>query len=169
MDFQCDRCESPFSSSLLPTPAQTAEVAQHLRSNSIPSDPSSLHAVIASSPVDVARYDAEIRRLISERDALQRYSDECRSIFAPVRRLPPEILVEIFTLCSSTPTLYCDGHRSIPNDKADPVGQPHLMHLLRVCSAWHTTVMVTPSLWANIKVDLDAVIPQRIDKKIRHL
>ncbi|KAF8142979.1 hypothetical protein K438DRAFT_1477806, partial [Mycena galopus ATCC 62051] len=118
-------------------------------------------SVIAASLADVARYDSEIarfqqiqNRLVAERDRLQRYCDESRSLAAPVRRLPPEILAEIFTLCYSTPILYCDGTQSIPGDVSDPVGQPHLMPLLRVCFAWYNLVMGTPSLWANIEVNL---------------
>ncbi|KAF8157301.1 hypothetical protein K438DRAFT_1621264, partial [Mycena galopus ATCC 62051] len=138
-----------FCSSLLPTPAQTAQVHQLLRSNSVPSDSQSsyLRSIIAPSLADVARYDTQIERLQAERDALQRYCDECRSVCAPVRRLPPEILAEIFSLCASpTPILYCDGTQEIPGGP-DQVAQPHLLALLQVCFSWYNTVMATPCLW----------------------
>ncbi|KAF8177806.1 hypothetical protein K438DRAFT_1605879, partial [Mycena galopus ATCC 62051] len=111
-------------------------------------------------------------RLVAERDALQRYCDESRSVAAPVRRLPPEILAEIFTLCSSTSILYCDGTQIIPATYlVDPVGQPHLMPLLRVCSTWYTIVMGTPSLWANIEVNLevDGSDSKAVDRKVAHI
>ncbi|KAF8177791.1 hypothetical protein K438DRAFT_1681389, partial [Mycena galopus ATCC 62051] len=85
---------------------QNAQVLHHLRSNSIPDDSSALKSVIAASLADVARYNSEIarfqqiqNRLIAERDHLQRHCDESRSLAAPVRRLPPEIIAEIFALC----------------------------------------------------------------------
>ncbi|KAF8157293.1 hypothetical protein K438DRAFT_1621213, partial [Mycena galopus ATCC 62051] len=142
-----------FSSQLLPTAAQTAQVHQLLRSNAMPSH-THLESIIISSLANVARYDIEIKRLEAERNALQRYYDECRSVYAPVRRLPPEILAEIFSLCSSpTPILYCDGTQDIPYGPS-PVSQPYLLPLLQVCFSWYNTVMATPCLWANIEADL---------------
>ncbi|KAF8145772.1 hypothetical protein K438DRAFT_1871447 [Mycena galopus ATCC 62051] len=138
-----------FSSQLLPTAAQIAQVHQLLRLNATPSY-LHLESIIASSLANVARYDIEIKRMEAERDALQRYYNECRSVYAPVRQLPPEILAEIFSLCSSpTPILYCDGTQEIP-DGPNPVSQPHLLPLLQ----GHNTVMATPCMWANIEVDL---------------
>ncbi|KAF8145768.1 hypothetical protein K438DRAFT_1735266 [Mycena galopus ATCC 62051] len=112
---------------------------------------SHLESIIASSLANVARYDIEIKRLEAERNALQRYCDECRSVYAPVRRLPPEILAEIFSLCSSpTPILYCD-----------------------VCFSWYNTVMATPCLWANIEVDLEdtnfTLLARSLDRSARCL
>ncbi|KAF7350594.1 3-beta hydroxysteroid dehydrogenase isomerase family [Mycena sanguinolenta] len=165
MNPQCDRCGIPFSSPLLPTPTQTTEVLQLLRTNSTPSDPFEMDAVIASCSADVVGYDTEIgrlkqtlSRLVSERNTLQRHVDTCRSVFAPVRRLPPEILAKIFALCASPPLLWCDETQSIPTAGSASFGQSHLMRLLRVCSAWHTIVTTTPFLWADLEVDLDALL-----------
>ncbi|KAF8177468.1 hypothetical protein K438DRAFT_1681424 [Mycena galopus ATCC 62051] len=164
MDVEGDPCSlrNHFSSSRLPTPGQIKEVLEHLRSNSVPSDASGLRSTIAASLPDVAHYDTEIGRLqqimdrlVAERDALLQYNKKCSSVFAPVRRLPPEILAKIFSLCSSTPILYSDGTQSIQYDVPDPVRQPHLERLLRVCVVWYNTVVTTPSLWANIEVDLE--------------
>ncbi|KAF7362781.1 3-beta hydroxysteroid dehydrogenase isomerase family [Mycena venus] len=168
MNSQCNLCRSPLSSSLLPTPTQTEQVLDLLRTNSLPTDSSRWHSIIASSAADVARYDTKIgrlrevmNRLVSERDALQQYGNQCRSVFAPVRRLPPEILAEIFALCCPTPALYCD------NIPYKPVGQSHLVTLLQVCSAWYSTVMETPSLWAIIEVDPDNPYPAIPNKSLR--
>ncbi|KAJ6543030.1 hypothetical protein B0H19DRAFT_1035459 [Mycena capillaripes] len=167
-----------FSSQLLPTPAQKDQLLQLLRSNSAPPTESYLRSIIASSPADVARYDEEIEqiqvvlnRLISERDALQEYSHGCGSAFAPVRRLPTEILTEIFALCSPTPILYCDGTQEIPTDVFKRTAQHYLSQLSQVCSSWYRTVMGTPSLWATIEVDLtyDPATPKQIDKYVEHL
>ncbi|KAF8160360.1 hypothetical protein K438DRAFT_1942370 [Mycena galopus ATCC 62051] len=164
MDVEADPCSlgTYFSSSRLPTPGQIKKVLELLRSNSVPSDVSGLRSTIATSLPDVAHYDTEIARLqqimdrlVAERDALLQYNKKCSSVFAPVRRLPPEILAKIFSLCSSTSILYSDGTQYIPYDVSDPVRQPHLQCLLQVCVVWYNTVMATPSLWANIEVDLE--------------
>ncbi|KAJ6484072.1 hypothetical protein C8R45DRAFT_1000099 [Mycena sanguinolenta] len=156
-----------FLSSCPPTTAQTDQVLALLRSNGLPSDPPSFRSTIASLGADVARYDIEINRLVAERDAQQRYSDQLSSVFAPVRRLPTEILVEIFKLCFSTSILYCDGTQSIPMEV--PVGLPHPMNLLQVCSSWYDTIMATPSLWADIEVDLHVIDDQRLRRLSRSL
>ncbi|KAJ6477936.1 hypothetical protein C8R47DRAFT_945993, partial [Mycena vitilis] len=94
---------------------------------------------------DLARYDDEIHvmqqalsQLISERQLLQQYNDGCRSLFAPVRRLPTEILTEIFALCHPT----TDTIRA---------AQSHLLPLAQVCWRWYETVIGTPRLWATIE------------------
>ncbi|KAJ6493416.1 hypothetical protein C8R45DRAFT_825130, partial [Mycena sanguinolenta] len=113
-----------------------------------------MHSVVASCSADVVSYDTEIERLkqtlgrlVSERDALQRHIDKCRSVFAPVRRLPREVLAKIFALCASPPLLCSDGTQSIPPAVSMSFGQSHLKRLLHVCSAWHTIVVTTPGLW----------------------
>ncbi|KAJ6592447.1 hypothetical protein B0H19DRAFT_902454, partial [Mycena capillaripes] len=109
---------------------------------------------------DMGRYNTEIirvrevlNRLISERDSLQHYSNACSSAFAPVRRLPTELLAKIFTLSSPTSIWFCDTSEEVPSDMPDRVAQLHLIQVSQVCSRWYKTVMGTPSLWATIEVD----------------
>ncbi|KAJ7467487.1 hypothetical protein FB451DRAFT_1258691 [Mycena latifolia] len=177
MDAPADRYTGPFSSSLLPTPEQKHQLRDFLRSNSVPHGPSHFQSVIASSAVDLAGYDKAIewfqqmlKTMTSEREALQDYSDGCRSVFAPVRRLPTEILGEIFSLCAPEPMpLFTFWTHQIPRNNMDRVAQSHLLRLAQVCSSWHTTVMGTPSLWATIDVDLCEVVQWRDISKIPKL
>ncbi|KAF8178871.1 hypothetical protein K438DRAFT_1457434, partial [Mycena galopus ATCC 62051] len=62
---------------------------------------------IHETPAELVRYDTEIKRLqtvlnglVSDRAMLADYADGCQSLFTPVRRLPPELLVEIFEACA---------------------------------------------------------------------
>ncbi|KAJ7841583.1 hypothetical protein B0H14DRAFT_2586803 [Mycena olivaceomarginata] len=144
-----------------------------LRSDAMASDSelSDLQTTIASAAIDLARYSTEIKmlqqtlnRLVSEHDALLRYSGECRSLFAPVRRLPRELLAEIFALGSSGAYLCCDDSQSVPAEGLG--GQLHLLPLLQVCSTWYNTIMAAPSLWANIAVDLDIAQPGNPDSQL---
>ncbi|KAJ7474007.1 hypothetical protein FB451DRAFT_1466459 [Mycena latifolia] len=52
---------------------------------------------------DIARLQAQLDRVASERAALQSYYEDCGSLLSPIRRLPSEILVKIFTLFCPDP------------------------------------------------------------------
>ncbi|KAJ7274894.1 hypothetical protein C8J57DRAFT_1313028, partial [Mycena rebaudengoi] len=142
----CDRCNHGFSSKLLPNPTETALLASLLRSNCEPSDPSHYHAVIASSPAELARFDEEIRRLQSilhqaqtARTALQFHYDACRSVVSAVHRLPSEILCNIFALI---PASYYINHdieteEKLEKDEIRHVSQAHLIRIACVCARWH--------------------------------
>ncbi|KAJ7087505.1 hypothetical protein C8R44DRAFT_527870, partial [Mycena epipterygia] len=109
---------------------------------------------------DIARYDREIRTLravlekaVAERDTLQFHADGCRSVLAPIRSLPPEILLKIFTFCSQPPhsddiIIHCMMRN--PQKYLEELAKGHLFQLSRVCSMWRAAVMGTPSLWATI-------------------
>ncbi|KAJ6458044.1 hypothetical protein C8R47DRAFT_1163674 [Mycena vitilis] len=158
-------CGCLFSSALLPTLAQKDQLNLLLRSNSSAPE-SSLHGhplFPAFSAIDLARYDTEIdrvqqmlARLTSERAELQEYRIGYSSVFAPVRRLPTEIVVEIFASSAPDPlpVLFCDPSQEFPSGTNSRVVQRHLINLSQVCFTWHGIVMGTPSLWANIEVDL---------------
>ncbi|KAJ7220867.1 hypothetical protein GGX14DRAFT_432318 [Mycena pura] len=153
-----------FSSSLLPTPAQQAELSDLLRSNSGPRDPTSARSVIAGSRLELARYNIDIRILkaalegiISDRDAFQLHVDRCSSLFAPIRALPPEILVKIFAFSETSHfgLDFISDRRINPREHMERLAKHELLRLSRVCSVWRSVIMGTPSLWATIHVDLD--------------
>ncbi|KAJ6574557.1 hypothetical protein B0H19DRAFT_934429, partial [Mycena capillaripes] len=155
-----------FSSSLLPNLSQESELSDLLRTNSVPAEPgplaSHIRSVIASSRSEVGRYDINIRtlraaldKLVSERDILERHAHRCRSVFAPIRSLPPELLLKIFAHCSPDSQLDNPSgtwNRSARREHMEGLAKPHLLRLSRVCSGWHTVVMGSPSLWATIEV-----------------
>ncbi|KAJ6577635.1 hypothetical protein B0H19DRAFT_891060, partial [Mycena capillaripes] len=65
-----------------------------------------LRDVICRALEELGRYDAEIERLrnllsglVSERTALAAHFEACQSVFSPIRRLPVELLAEIFEMC----------------------------------------------------------------------
>ncbi|KAJ7445292.1 hypothetical protein FB451DRAFT_1055675 [Mycena latifolia] len=155
MDPLSHRYTDPFSSLLLPNPEQTHQLHDLLRSNSLPREASHFQSVIASAAADLVDYDTAIERfqqmlrtMASERAALQDYSDRCRSVFAPVRRLPTEILGEIFSLCALEPMqLFVFWEHKTPRNNIDRVAQTHLLRS-----------------WATIDVDLSETQPRDITK-----
>ncbi|KAJ7088221.1 hypothetical protein C8R43DRAFT_298019 [Mycena crocata] len=161
--------EPVFVSSLLPTTQQQMDqLMDLLRSHSLPREPSHMRSVIASFADDLARYDAEIARsatsetlakrlphLNAGRNLLDKYSIGCRSVFAPIRRLPTEILTTIFALCAPESQPFYTSRNSSYSMKSgqERVAQLHLLRVAGVCLLWHKMVMGTPSLWADIEAD----------------
>ncbi|KAJ6568627.1 hypothetical protein B0H19DRAFT_862111, partial [Mycena capillaripes] len=107
---------------------------------------------------ELARYDAEIARLQAqlrgtenEHLALQSYYDECRCVLSPVRRLPPEILADIFALCdAATPPEFKRVRDCISSSRQaamSVLAHRPLLIISQVCARWHDIVMGTPTLW----------------------
>ncbi|KAJ6535792.1 hypothetical protein DFH09DRAFT_881463, partial [Mycena vulgaris] len=78
-----------------------------LRSNSVPPETSCFHEIIAEAPSELSRCDGQIERLEkalarvrSERASLEFYTDGYRTVLSPARRLPTELLVDIFDMCA---------------------------------------------------------------------
>ncbi|KAJ7496394.1 hypothetical protein FB451DRAFT_1549558 [Mycena latifolia] len=125
--------------------------------------------IIAAAPTELARYDRELERLdaifeqITEgRRTLQLLYDQCMSIVdAPVRRLPTEILVEIFHICaaqdSKSPSrepIPAHFWESEAKRELRRVAGGDLVSLEQVCVGWQRLVLGTPSLWSTITLDL---------------
>ncbi|KAJ7147822.1 hypothetical protein C8R43DRAFT_1108180 [Mycena crocata] len=153
----CDSCRIPiFFPDAFPDSTQTAALQDFLRSTRIPSDPSYYHSQIVSSTAILAQYDSEIERidqtlqdLRMKRSRVQIYADGCRAALAPIRRLPAEILCEIFVSFS----LSANTLGSL-TEELDNLAKSNLMQLSKVCSNWHNLITGTSSLWSHIAVNL---------------
>ncbi|KAJ7177235.1 hypothetical protein C8R43DRAFT_974562 [Mycena crocata] len=156
----------PHSSPIaLPTQNQMNALRELLRSSQLPSNASHYHSQIESSMAVLKQYDTDIERLgkalddlILDRSRLQDYVDGCQAAVSPVRRLPPEILGEIFTSLSFPSGERCDSTEELEN-----LGGLGLLQLSAVCFHWRSVIMGTPSLWSQITLDLD-VWPERVDE-----
>ncbi|KAK0445756.1 hypothetical protein EV421DRAFT_290621 [Armillaria borealis] len=71
--------------------------------------------------------------------SLTQYVSQCRSLFAPIRRLPRDVLESIFAYVP----------RSAKNS-LDICSAP--WHLAHICYTWRDIVFTTPLLWANIDI-----------------
>ncbi|KAJ6480744.1 hypothetical protein C8R47DRAFT_1050065 [Mycena vitilis] len=152
MAMLCESCKHPLlPPDALPTPKQTGVLLEYLRSSSVPRDPSGYQAAISASTAALVQYDSQIerlqetlRRMRADRTKLQGHIDGCRSVFSPVRRLPPEILCEIF---ASVPD-HAEAWTETPAD----VAKTHLLKISEVCNHWHTLVIRTSKLWSEITI-----------------
>ncbi|KAJ7496414.1 hypothetical protein FB451DRAFT_1207743 [Mycena latifolia] len=144
----------------LPDHAHIRRVHNILRSNTHPPDTAHFRNVISGAAPELARYDAEIERvektlnrLVADREVLASYVDSCRSVFSPVRHLPTELLVEVFTMCSPQ-RAHEISETDTPADEEDRISKKHLLQLSQVCSHWHVIVMGTSKLWSTIASDV---------------
>ncbi|KAJ6451666.1 hypothetical protein C8R47DRAFT_1169932 [Mycena vitilis] len=160
----CENCgTSSFkASSILASPVLAAELREILLSN-IPPQPgteATLRHVIRTAPAELERYDAEIdqlqgllSRLASERRALAAHLAACRQVSAPVRRLPVELLTEIFEECIPVKENTMIPHASTYGEELNRLAKCSLLGLSQVCSLWHIVAIGTPHLWSTIFVD----------------
>ncbi|KAF7358751.1 F-box domain-containing protein [Mycena sanguinolenta] len=97
----------------------------------------------------IAELEAELSRLKSHRSALEVYRRDCRSLLAPIRRLPSETLVDIFQLCRPSEVEFSRSSNGIDTAMAY-LAQESMLWIAQVCVLWHSIVLDTPSLWNNI-------------------
>ncbi|KAJ6467939.1 hypothetical protein DFH09DRAFT_1223060 [Mycena vulgaris] len=152
----CPTCGfKSFTPTILLPPNKKTHIREFLRAHAEP--PEHLQSTISELSAELTRYDNERARavesehatLLAERAALQAYYDDCQglSLRSPVRRLPVEILLAIFRICSKPfpPTVALWADREKHRHAHAP-----LFAVSQVCARWHEIVMGTASLWSTI-------------------
>ncbi|KAJ6586295.1 hypothetical protein DFH09DRAFT_977891 [Mycena vulgaris] len=79
-------------------------------------------------------------KLKKERSCLGAYIEDHRALISPVRRLPLDIIQDIFLACIPT-------HRNCVMNAAEA---PVLLG--RICSSWRTISLSTPRLWSSLHI-----------------
>ncbi|KAF5371348.1 hypothetical protein D9758_004185 [Tetrapyrgos nigripes] len=129
------------------------EIKRKIRTMYTPSSSETAHisALVQDCQRDLDRYDAEISslrqtlaRLEKERDKLECFTHEKRALVSAARRLPTEILLEIFTLCCFQNGL------SITFNGVNAI----MLKISHVCSHWRQVAFSFPELWACMDVEL---------------
>jgi hypothetical protein len=128
----------------------------HLLNNNVVPSPSETKLIQSALSVvrhDISRLDNEINRvqtllpiLLHNRHLLRRYYYCQQTIFAPVRRLPPEILSLIFLECL---TFYHNGEVVYPSRK-------DILLFGQICRYWRDVATSTSRLWSTLSIDLRA-------------
>ncbi|KAJ6493816.1 hypothetical protein DFH09DRAFT_1206937, partial [Mycena vulgaris] len=89
---------------------------------------------------EIAHMQKSIDKLSEERDRLRAYVEAHRILTSPIRRLPLDLLEEIFMTCIPT-------HRNcVMSAEEAPV------ILGRICSSWRTISLSTPRLWSRLHI-----------------
>ncbi|KAJ7037438.1 hypothetical protein C8F04DRAFT_1209818 [Mycena alexandri] len=89
---------------------------------------------------ELAELQKAIDELAEERDSVSAYVEAHKALLSPLRRLPLDIMQEIFVACLPT-------HR---NCVMSAVEAPVLLG--RICSSWRTVSLSTPRLWARLHI-----------------
>ncbi|KAJ7188951.1 hypothetical protein C8R46DRAFT_32746 [Mycena filopes] len=162
-------CNRDFQPILLPRLTKAVELRALLRSNDYPTKLQAAHCeeVLSDSSAELERYTAEALKLKAalaqiERDrvALEDYSQLCRFVLSPIRRLPSEILIEIFAFfLPDIPNWGGPPFRVSDLDPAEEelrrVANVDLLRISQVCPRWHRLVMGTSSLWSTVSLNLE--------------
>jgi hypothetical protein len=91
---------------------------------------------------EITRLNAVLDGLTRKRDALQTYTNLHTALVAPIRRLPPEVLSEIF--------LYYNDENNVPYIRLNKA--PLLLG--GMCSRWRTIALSTPRLWNSFALTI---------------
>ncbi|KAJ7721518.1 hypothetical protein B0H16DRAFT_1602639 [Mycena metata] len=131
-----------FEPILLPRLTKSAELRELLRSNDSPTKLQTTHCdeILLSAPI--LRLRAVLAKTERDRAFVEDYSRLCRYTLAPIRRVPSEILVEIFTLF--LPEDAPAGE--VPEDVLGRAANADLLRISQVCPRWYRLIMGTPSL-----------------------
>ncbi|KIM43023.1 hypothetical protein M413DRAFT_394032, partial [Hebeloma cylindrosporum] len=118
-----------------------AELSRH---NDLPSESELQDAFQLRSNLQevLIQVDTEIKRLKERRADIQKSIDTYNHVLSPARRLPPDILREIFYHCLP------DDHNPTMSAKEAPV------LLTRVCSTWRAIALTSPPIWARLHISL---------------
>ncbi|KAK1221520.1 hypothetical protein PQX77_015639 [Marasmius sp. AFHP31] len=93
-----------------------------------------------SYDLEISKLKAAILLLEARQTGLKKAMEKYRSLLAPIRRLPSEVLLEIFAY-------FCE-ESDIIEDKI-----PEAQTLSSVCRHWREIVTSTPGLWSSFCID----------------
>ncbi|KAK7058486.1 hypothetical protein VNI00_002120 [Paramarasmius palmivorus] len=171
----CPKCNTPFLDDT-PKPHHPRVDMQALRSNVLPSPQviSQMNALARAEKVDLKGLDETIKRvqdtlkeLQNRRNVLCQEIQRRRSWKAPIRRLPVDVLTEIFTnvcLGNGRTGFSLDirtEERGIISDEGSEdsfeyrkitIAPTH--RLYRVCFHWRSVAISSPSLWSSLRLDV---------------
>ncbi|KAJ7467779.1 hypothetical protein B0H11DRAFT_1664285, partial [Mycena galericulata] len=102
-------------------------------------------ARLASLDDEISSLRAQLELLEKERASLFSYHMQNKGIVSPLRRMPPEVLGEIFswTLPSPVETWSCSRFDESP------------WVLTHICSRWRAISIALPSLWSQVIIHYD--------------
>ncbi|KAK6996923.1 hypothetical protein R3P38DRAFT_3068506 [Favolaschia claudopus] len=89
---------------------------------------------------EISQLQKSIEKLTDKRKTLSGYIEEHKALISPIRRIPQDVLSEIFFACLPT-------HRNCVMTTSEA---PLLLG--RVCSSWRTLSLSTPRLWATLHI-----------------
>ncbi|KAF8211012.1 hypothetical protein K438DRAFT_1569597, partial [Mycena galopus ATCC 62051] len=149
----CSKCGALATSSFIETFEQPVPGTQHftlLNTNEPPKDSdatlvrtliSDVYAQLASLDDELSQVREKLRQLEQERALLSSYRTRNEAILSPLRRMPSELLAEIFSRTLSP----VEDILRLQRGRFDIAQSPWL--LTHVCHRWRAASHSTASLW----------------------
>ncbi|KAJ7261772.1 hypothetical protein B0H12DRAFT_1231420 [Mycena haematopus] len=100
--------------------------------------------VLDKFDIDIDGARSVLNGLLTERDQIHEALEAHRALLSPIRRIPPEVLGEIFVQC-------------LPRDRdkfVEAAVQRCPLLLTQISSNWRSVALATPALWTSITVNL---------------
>ncbi|KAK7441045.1 hypothetical protein VKT23_016829 [Stygiomarasmius scandens] len=146
MTLENSRFAAYFNTNYSASDAEVQEIQELLKAPE-----SQLHQI----DQDLARLRSVIDSLLVRRAKLASFVDAHRRIISPIRRIPPEVLTQIF--------LYCLPIRHPPtrSKKEAP------LLLTEICKSWRDVSLCTPPLWDSIHVHIPRTLIQDRDQMLK--
>ncbi|KAJ7748001.1 hypothetical protein B0H14DRAFT_3513916 [Mycena olivaceomarginata] len=110
--------------------------ADRLNTNYIPSDPE----IVEILEAQIEQLEIALSQLKELRTSLKAPIDAHRALISPLRRIPQDVLLDIFSSCLPS------GHNAL----IDAAEAPLLLG--RVCRHWRDVTYSTPMLWSSIHI-----------------
>ncbi|KXN92167.1 hypothetical protein AN958_09259 [Leucoagaricus sp. SymC.cos] len=143
---------------------------RHLHTNHHPhttSDLTSVYSLLQTAETSLTTLDSDIAHvqlilsnLFTQRAALQHTIASHKSLLAPIRRLPNELLAEIFlSRESSSPGGVNNASKSTVS--FTNIHNDTLWTILQVSSLWRSIAQSTPRLWNTLLIDLTCLKGKR--------
>ncbi|EDR04257.1 uncharacterized protein LACBIDRAFT_304790 [Laccaria bicolor S238N-H82] len=130
-----NQIDSPYASNLhtnyTPTESEIPQIKEFL------TDPLKR---LSSLDAEIERVQSILDELRHERCALSDEIEAHRALISPIRRIPFDVLGEIFVHCLP------DGRNAVMSSREAPI------LLGRICSAWRSIALSTPRLWASLHI-----------------
>ncbi|KAJ8095165.1 hypothetical protein PM082_010387 [Marasmius tenuissimus] len=128
------------------TSSRVSEIANLFRNTVTSSDRQIVSQFLRDTEREIRECDTEMNKLRTTMHALENRRkglksavERCRSLLSPVRRLPAEVLVDIFSF-------------ACPFNRIRPSSPPSTLCLSMVCGQWRTVVLSTSRLWSSIDI-----------------
>jgi hypothetical protein len=120
---------------------ETSVTREHIRQLQSQAEQSHIHCLAHQARKEASVMRGHIRQLQNDERELQHCIEQCQSLLSPIRRLPNEILSEVFGRCA-TPNIISTA----------PVfkNTVHGLRIASVCSYWRTIALLTPRLWSKL-------------------
>ncbi|KAK7001498.1 hypothetical protein R3P38DRAFT_2558913 [Favolaschia claudopus] len=124
--------------------APRSPFSEYIGTNYIPTDTEigQIGAHLVPYEMELFQLEAQIQELSAQRDRLKSYIDSHKALISQPRRLPQDIVAEIFLDCLPT------AHNAVMDASEAP------LLLRRICSRWRSIALALPKLWASLHISV---------------